>query len=53
LAIAAIASTLSLAVLALSADGLSGGARPGETLVPSLVQLPEAPLPTLPAIFPR
>lgn len=53
LAMAALASTLSLGALALSSEGLGGRGRSGEHPVPSLVQIPEAPLPTLPAIFAR
>ena len=53
LAVAALASTLSLAALALSAPALHASGHSGQSPVPSRAQMPTAPLPALPTIFPR
>ena len=50
LAIAALASTLSLAALALSAPALHSPAGGGESLLPSIAQMPAVQLPALPTI---
>ena len=53
LAIAALASVLSLTALALSADGLGARGHSAESVIPALGHMPDTQLPALPAIFPR